>query len=170
MGAPNGAPVISTSTISSTALTYEESSEARKSAALATSSGSPQRPSEFLEISGQGREELLAVFRNGDGCAVAMHARSKFGDCLIERLLIVTVMATCAPSAMKRRAVARPIPLLPPVISAFLPVSLYCLLFCMIGIKHDGCHTCAMMTIIDGGCRKICAIPPERLQQNTNGL
>ena len=154
MGAPNGAPVISTSTISSTALTYEESSEARKSAALATSSGSPQRPSEFLEISGQGREELLAVFRNGDGCAVAMHARSKFGDCLIERLLIVTVMATCAPSAMKRRAVARPIPLLPPVISAFLPVSLYCLRFCMIGIKHDGCHTCAMMTIIDGGCRK----------------
>ena len=32
------------STISSTALTYEESSDARKSTALATSSGSPQRP------------------------------------------------------------------------------------------------------------------------------
>ena len=45
MGAPNGAPVAPPSTISSTALTYEESSEARKSTALAMSSGSPQRPS-----------------------------------------------------------------------------------------------------------------------------
>src|SRR5271155_4288605 len=44
MGAPNGAPVAPPSTISSTALTYEESSDARKSTALATSSGSPQRP------------------------------------------------------------------------------------------------------------------------------
>src|SRR5215469_6509428 len=49
MGAPNGAPVIPPSTISSTALTYEESSEARKSAALATSSGSPQRSSGIAE-------------------------------------------------------------------------------------------------------------------------
>src|SRR5215470_14205409 len=45
MGAPNGAPVAPPSTISSTALTYEESSDARKSTALASSSGSPQRPS-----------------------------------------------------------------------------------------------------------------------------
>src|ERR1700751_5319863 len=45
MGAPKGAPVAPPSTISSTALTYEESSEARKSTALASSSGSPQRPS-----------------------------------------------------------------------------------------------------------------------------
>src|ERR1700689_2813102 len=44
MGAPNGAPVGPASTISATALTYEESSDARKSTALATSSGSPQRP------------------------------------------------------------------------------------------------------------------------------
>src|SRR5215467_14755743 len=44
MGAPNGAPVAPPSTISSTALTYEESSDARKSTALAISSGSPQRP------------------------------------------------------------------------------------------------------------------------------
>src|SRR6202007_2959405 len=49
MGAPSGAPVNPPSTISSTALTYEESSEARKSAALATSSGSPQRPSGIAE-------------------------------------------------------------------------------------------------------------------------
>ena len=52
MGAPNGAPVAPPSTISSTALTYEESSDARKSTALATSSGSPQRPSES-ELSGR---------------------------------------------------------------------------------------------------------------------
>src|SRR5215469_11803334 len=45
MGAPNGAPVAPPSTISSIALTYEESSEARKSTALASSSGSPHRPS-----------------------------------------------------------------------------------------------------------------------------
>src|SRR5215469_6002537 len=32
-------------------------------------------------------------------------------------------MATSAPSAMKSRAVARPMPLLPPVMSAFFPVS-----------------------------------------------
>src|SRR5271163_2745358 len=32
-------------------------------------------------------------------------------------------MATWAPSAMKRRAVARPMPLLPPVMRAFLPAS-----------------------------------------------
>src|SRR5215471_13720510 len=49
MGAPNGAPVAPPSTISSTALTYEESSEARKRTALATSSGSPQRPSGIAE-------------------------------------------------------------------------------------------------------------------------
>src|SRR5215472_13537663 len=45
MGAPNGAPVAPPSTISSIAFTYEESSEARKSTALASSSGSPHRPS-----------------------------------------------------------------------------------------------------------------------------
>src|ERR1700722_9573255 len=49
MGAPNGAPVIPPSTISSTALMYDESSEARKSTALARSSGSPQRPSGIVE-------------------------------------------------------------------------------------------------------------------------
>jgi len=43
----NGAPVAPPSTISSTALTYEESSEARKSTALASSCGSPQQPSKF---------------------------------------------------------------------------------------------------------------------------
>jgi hypothetical protein len=41
MAAPKGAPVSPPSTISSTALMYDESSEARKSTALATSSVSP---------------------------------------------------------------------------------------------------------------------------------
>src|ERR1700752_662340 len=49
MGAPNGAPVAPPSTTSSTALMYDESSEARKSTALASSSGWPQRPSGTVE-------------------------------------------------------------------------------------------------------------------------
>ena len=49
MGAPKGAPVSPPSTISSTALMYDGSSEARKSTALARSSGSPQRASGTVE-------------------------------------------------------------------------------------------------------------------------
>src|SRR5271163_4330176 len=49
MGAPKGAPVNPPSTTSSTALTYDESSEARKSTALASSSGSPHRPRGTVE-------------------------------------------------------------------------------------------------------------------------
>src|SRR6185312_10542344 len=44
-----GAPVSPPSTINSTALMYDESSEARKSAAFATSSGSPHRASGTVE-------------------------------------------------------------------------------------------------------------------------
>ena len=49
MAAPKGAPVRPPSTTSSTALMYDESSEERKSTALARSSGSPQRPSGTVE-------------------------------------------------------------------------------------------------------------------------
>src|SRR5215472_16087296 len=64
-------------------------------------------------------------------------------------------MATCAPSAMKRRAVARPMPLFPPVIRAFLPTSfIVASFFVCPASKYDVRHTCDMMTIIDGGCRK----------------
>jgi hypothetical protein len=45
---------------------------------------------ELPEIVGQGCEESLAIFRNGDVSAVATRARSKFGDRFIERLLIAT--------------------------------------------------------------------------------
>src|SRR6201997_2058034 len=49
IGAPSGAPVAPPSTTSSIALTYDESSEARKSTALASSSGWHQRPSGMVE-------------------------------------------------------------------------------------------------------------------------
>jgi hypothetical protein len=45
---------------------------------------------EFAEIFGQGCEEPLAIFRNGDVNAVATCARSEFSDCCIERLLVAT--------------------------------------------------------------------------------
>src|SRR5271165_373116 len=51
------------------------------------------------------------------------------------------VMATWAPSAMKSRPVARPMPLLPPVIRAFFPVSFIMPPFCTTGIKYDDRHT-----------------------------
>jgi hypothetical protein len=49
MGAPKGAPVSPPSTISSIALMHDESSEATKSTAFASSSGSPQRPRGTVE-------------------------------------------------------------------------------------------------------------------------
>lgn len=49
LGAPKRAPVNPPSTINSTALMYDESSEARKSTAFAMSSGSPHRPSGIVE-------------------------------------------------------------------------------------------------------------------------
>jgi TetR/AcrR family transcriptional repressor of nem operon len=57
--------------------------------------------------------------------------------------------------------VAKPMPLLPPVMRAFFPVSFIKPPFCTISIKHDDRHTCDMMTIIDGGCRKNMRYPVE---------
>src|SRR5271155_2007763 len=65
MEAPKGAPVSPPSTISSTALMYNESSEARKSTALATSSGSPQR------ASGTGEEKKSETFADSSAVALA---------------------------------------------------------------------------------------------------
>jgi len=44
-------------------------------------------------------------------------------------------------------------PLLPPVISAFLPVSYIMLTFCGTGIRYDARHAYGLMTVIDGGCK-----------------
>ena len=44
-------------------------------------------------------------------------------------------------------------PLLPPVISAFLPVSYIMLTFCRTGIRYDARHAYGLMTVIDGGCK-----------------
>src|ERR1700728_2741057 len=73
MGAPNGAPVAPPSTIRSTALTYEESSDARKSTALATSSGSPQRPC------GTAEEKNLANLAESSSEAEARGPRFQMG-------------------------------------------------------------------------------------------
>jgi len=43
---------------------------------------------ELPEICGQGCEEPLAIFCNGDVSAVATRARAKFGDRFIQRLLV----------------------------------------------------------------------------------
>ena len=44
-------------------------------------------------------------------------------------------------------------PLLPPVISAFLPLSYIMLTFCRTGIRYDARHAYGLMTVIDGGCK-----------------
>src|SRR6202167_2207391 len=69
MGAPKGAPVSPPSTTSSTALMYDESSEARKSTALARSSGSPQRPSGTVE------EKKSETFADSSAVALARPPR-----------------------------------------------------------------------------------------------
>jgi len=73
---------------------------------------------ELPEIFGQGCEEPLAIFRNGDVNAVATRARSKFGDRFIERLLVAT-----SNGDLRALGNEKSMPLLPPVIRAFLPVS-----------------------------------------------
>ena len=78
----------------------------------------------FAKVFGEFSEKLLAVLRNRNVGAVAVRFRAQLADRFIQCLLIATrVIATCAPSEMKRRAVARPMPLLPPVMRAFLPAS-----------------------------------------------
>jgi len=73
MAAPKGAPVSPPSTISSTALMYDESSEARKSTALARSSGSPQRASGTVE------EKKSETFADSSAVALAGAPRFQMG-------------------------------------------------------------------------------------------
>ena len=74
MGAPKGAPVSPPSTISSTTLMYDDSSEARKSTALARSSGSPHRASGTVE------EKKSETFADSSAVALARTPRFQMGD------------------------------------------------------------------------------------------
>jgi hypothetical protein len=62
----------------------------RPSRSTAGDAGIGEDNVELPKIFGQGFEEPLAIFRNGDVSAVATRARSKFGDRFIERLRVAT--------------------------------------------------------------------------------
>jgi hypothetical protein len=78
---------------------------------------------QLAEILGKIREEPLPVVRHGNVGAIPARVGSQFGDCFIQRLLVSAGNRDFSASATKRRAVARPMPLFPPVTRAFLPVS-----------------------------------------------
>src|SRR5215470_3487616 len=109
MGAPNGAPVAPPSTISSTALTYEESSEARKSTALASSSGSPQRPNGITE------ETNFACLADSSADIEARGPRFQIGVLVAPGATTFTRMLRGARSA----AMARAIDTTPPLVAAY---------------------------------------------------
>src|SRR5215470_11675682 len=109
MGAPNGAPVAPPSTISSTALTYEESSDARKSTALASSSGSPQRPSGITE------ETNFANLADSSAEIEARGPRFQIGVFVAPGATTLTRMLRGARSA----AMARAMDTTPPLVAAY---------------------------------------------------
>src|SRR5215472_4046508 len=109
IGAPHGAPVAPPSTISSTALTYEESSEARKSTVLATSSGSPQRPSGIAE------ETNFANLADSSVEIEARGPRFQIGVFVAPGATTFTRMLRGARSA----AMARAIDTTPPLVAAY---------------------------------------------------
>src|SRR5262249_13399567 len=109
MGAPNGAPVAPPSTISSTALTYEESSEARKSTALASSSGSPQRPNGITE------EKNFVSLADSSADIEARSPRFQIGVFVAPGATTFTRMLRGARSA----AMARAIETRPPFVAAY---------------------------------------------------
>ena len=90
---------------------------------LAGDTGIGEDNVELPEIFGQGCEEPLAIFRNGDVNAVATRARSKFGNRFIERLLVATSNGDLRALRNEKSGCGKPMPLLPPVMRAFLPVS-----------------------------------------------
>ena len=77
----------------------------------------------FTKVLGDFSEELLAVLRNRNVSAVAMRFRSQLGDRFIQCLLIATRNCDFRAFRDERRAVPRPMPLLPPIMRAFLPAS-----------------------------------------------
>src|SRR5579862_9460850 len=109
MGAPHGAPVAPPSTISSIALMYEESSEARKSTALARSSGSPQRPSGILD------DIALSSLVDSSADAEARGPRFQMGVFVAPGATTFTRMLRGARSA----AIERAMETTPPFVAAY---------------------------------------------------
>ena len=92
----------------------------RASRRFSGDSGVGEDDVKIAEIPGECCEKLLAIFGGyGEIGTVAARVRAQFGYCFIQRFLSCCLIATSAPSAMKRRAVAKPMPLLPPVMRAF---------------------------------------------------
>jgi hypothetical protein len=77
----------------------------------------------FAKVFGEFSEEFLAVLRNRNVSAIAARFRSQFGDRFIQCLLVAT--RNCAFRAFRdeKAGCGKPMPLLPPVMSAFLPAS-----------------------------------------------
>ena len=108
MDAPKGAPVNPPSTISSTALMYDESSEARKSTAFASSSGSPHRPS------GIARRRNERAWRTVHPIIEARDPRFQMGVLVAPGATTLTRMLRGAKSA----AIARAMETTPPFVAA----------------------------------------------------
>src|ERR1700758_5423530 len=109
MGAANGAPVNPPSTINSTALTYEESSDARKSTALATSSASPQRPCGTVE------EKNFSTLADSSVEKEARGPRFQMGVLIAPGATTFTRMLRGARSAAMERAIETR----PPFVAAY---------------------------------------------------
>jgi len=78
---------------------------------------------EFAKVFGEFSEKLLAVLRNRNVGAIAVRFRSQLGDRFIQCLLIATRNCDFSAFRDEKAAVARPMPLLPPVMRALLPAS-----------------------------------------------
>src|ERR1700723_3346292 len=110
MEAPKGAPLPPPSTISSIALMYDESSEARKSAALARSSGSPQRASGTVE------DKKSATFADSSAVALARAPRFQMGVFVAPGATTFTRILRGARSAAMDRAIETSPPLVTEII------------------------------------------------------
>jgi hypothetical protein len=77
----------------------------------------------FAKVFDEFSEKPLAVLRNRNVSAIAVRFRSQLGDRFIQCLLIATRNCDFRAFRDEKAAVARPMPLLPPVMRAFLPAS-----------------------------------------------
>src|SRR5580693_7126472 len=108
MGAPKAAPVNPPSTTNSTALMYDESPEARKSTAFASSSGSPHRARGTVE------EKKSASLEDCSADIEARDPRFQMGVLVAPGATTLTRMLRGAKSA----AIARAMETTPPFVAA----------------------------------------------------